>query len=124
MTFSKITTFSSTMAAAVLFAVCTATPARAQAAPTVLQTATSHDGLLTLVLSSTNPSDVTGVDNTYTWTAVNNSHTIALSGVTLGSHWGDWCGGFNCTPSGPTLISAPGCSGQGASDIPLDAHFG
>lgn len=54
------------------------------------------------MLSSTNPSDATGVNNTYTWTAVNNSRTIALNGVTLGSH----------------------CSGQGASEIPLDAHFG
>jgi uncharacterized repeat protein (TIGR01451 family) len=124
MKFSKITTISGAMAAAVLFAVCTATPARAQAAPTVLQTATSPDGLLTLVLSSTNASDATGVNNTYIWTAVNNSQTIALSGVTLGSHWGDWCGGFNCTPPGPTFISAPGCAGQGASEIPLDAHFG
>jgi uncharacterized repeat protein (TIGR01451 family) len=93
-------------------------------APTVLQSATSSDGLLTLVLSSSNASDATGVDNTYTWTAINNSTTITLTGVLLGSHWGDWCGG-NCTPPGPTLISiAPGCAGQGASEIPLDAHFG
>jgi len=98
--------------------------ARAQVAPTVLQSATSSDQLLTLVLSSTNASDATGVDNTYTWTAINNSTTITLTGVLLGSHWGDWCGG-NCTPPGPTLISiAPGCAGQGASEIPLDAHFG
>ena len=80
MTFSTNKTFLGAIAAAALFAVCTATPARAQAAPTVLQTATSPDGLLTLVLSSTNASDAAGVDNTYTWTAVNNSQTIALTG--------------------------------------------
>lgn len=123
MTFSRSMIFSSAMAA--WFAVCTATPARAQVASTVLQSATSSDGLLTLVLSSTNASDTTGVNNTYTWTALNNSQTIALTGVTLGSHWGDWCGGSNCTPPGPTLISiAPGCAGQGANEIPFDAHFG
>jgi len=123
MTYSKITTFSSAMAAAVLFVVCTATPVRAQA-PTVLQTATSPDGLLTLVLSSTNPSDAVGVDNTYTWTAINNSGTVTLTGVVLGSHWGDWCPACD-SPPGPTLISiAPGCAGQGASEIPPDAHFG
>src|SRR4029077_4454142 len=82
------------------------------------------DGLLTLVLSSTNASDTAGVDNTYTWTAINNSQTIALTGGTLGSHWGDWGGGFNCTPPGPTLISTPGCAVQGVNDIPSDAHFG
>jgi uncharacterized repeat protein (TIGR01451 family) len=124
MTFSTGTTLLSTMGVATLFAACMATPARAQAAPTVFQTATSSDGLLTLLLSSTNPSDATGVNNTYTWTAVNNSQTVALTGVTLGSHWGDWCGGFNCTPPGPTLISAPGCAAQGVDEIPLDAHFG
>jgi uncharacterized repeat protein (TIGR01451 family) len=98
--------------------------ARAQVAPTVLRSATSSDGLITLVLSSTNPSDAAGVDNTYIWTAINNSKTITVTGVLLGSHWGDWCGGA-CTPPGPTLISmAPGCAGQGASEIPLDAHFG
>ncbi|HLK66652.1 MAG TPA: DUF11 domain-containing protein [Bryobacteraceae bacterium] len=116
--------YASAAAAAVWFAVCTPGPARAQAAPTVLQTATSPDGLLRLVLSSTNPSDAAGVNNTYTWTAINNSTTTTLTGVTLGSHWGDWCGGFNCTPAGPTLISAPGCSGQGPDEIPVDAHFG
>jgi hypothetical protein len=41
MTIPKTTTFSSVMPAAVLFAVSTATPARAQAARTVLQAATS-----------------------------------------------------------------------------------
>ena len=111
-------------AAAALCALHAAAPACAQVAPAVIQSSTSSDGLLTLVLSSTNGSDATGVDNTYTWTAVNNSRTITLNGVTLGSHWGDWCGGFNCTPPGPTLISAPGCAGQGANEIPPDAHFG
>ncbi len=107
------------IALAIVFAA--AAPASAQVAS---QSATSSDGLLTLVLSSANASDATGVNNTYTWTAVNNSATVTLTGVTLGSHWGDWCGGFNCTPPGPTLISAPGCAGQGANEIPLDAHFG
>ena len=124
MTFSTSTILSGAMVAAAWFAVCAATPARAQAAPAVFQSATSSDGLLTLVLSSTNTSDATGVDNTFTWTAVNNSQTIALTGVTLGSHWGDWCGGFNCTPPGPTFISAPGCAIQGVDEIPFDAHFG
>ncbi|HXB75566.1 MAG TPA: DUF11 domain-containing protein [Candidatus Acidoferrales bacterium] len=124
MTFSKIMILPGSMAAAVLFAVCTATPARAQAAPTVLQTSTSPDGLLTLVLSSTNPSDAVGVNNTYTWTAINNSATVTLTGVILGSHWGDYCPAC-VSPVGPTLISmAPGCSGQGADEIPPDAHFG
>ncbi len=123
MTFYTSTTFSSAMAVAALLALYTATPARAQA-PAVVQSATSSDGLLTLVLSSANESDTAGLNNTYTWTAVNNSQTIALTGVTLGSHWGDWCGGFNCTPPGPTLISAPGCAAQGPDEIPFDAHFG
>jgi uncharacterized repeat protein (TIGR01451 family) len=93
-------------------------------APTVLRTATSPDGLLTLVLSSTNASDAVGVNNTYTWTAINNSATVTLTGVILGSHWGDYCPGC-VSPPGPTLISiAPGCGGQGASEIPPDAHFG
>jgi uncharacterized repeat protein (TIGR01451 family) len=93
-------------------------------APPATQAATSSDGLLTLVLSPTNASDATGVNNSYTWTAVNNSTTTTLTGVTLGSHWGDWCGGTNCTPPGPTLISAPGCANQGPDEIPPDAHFG
>jgi uncharacterized repeat protein (TIGR01451 family) len=108
-----------------LFAACTATPARAQTAPTVLQTSSSPDGLLTLVLSSTNPSDAVGVNNTYTWTATNNSATVTLTGVILGSHWGDYCP--ICTsPLGPTLISiAPGCGGQSPSEFPeAIAHFG
>lgn len=107
-----------------LFAICSAAPANAQLSGPASQSATSSDGLLTLVLSSANAVDAAGVDNTYTWTAINNSATIALTGVTLGSHWGDWCGGFNCTPPGPTLISAPGCAGQGANEIPFDAKFG
>lgn len=107
-----------------LLAVCVAAAASAQVAPPTTQATTSSDGLLTLVLSSTNPSDTTGIDNTYTWTASNNSTTTTLTGVTLGSHWGDWCGGTNCTPPGPTLISAPGCANQGVDEIPPDAHFG
>lgn len=107
-------------AAAVLAVSAIAPGAQAQ----VSQSATSSDGLLTLVLSPANASDITGVDNTYTWTAINNSPTITLTGVTLGSHWGDWCGGFNCTPPGPTFISAPGCATQGVDEIPFDAHFG
>lgn len=115
---------SGAIAAAAWCALQASAPAYAQVAPGIPETATSADGLLTLVLTSANASDATGVNNTYTWTAINNSQTITLNGVTLGSHWGDWCGGFNCTPPGPTLISAPGCAGQGAAEIPLDAHFG
>jgi uncharacterized repeat protein (TIGR01451 family) len=111
-------------AAAVLLAVCAAAPATAQPAGQVLQSTTSSDGLLTLALSSTNASDTAGVNNTYTWTAINNSTTITLTGVTLGSHWGDWCGNINCTPPGPTLISDPGCANQGPDEIPPDAQFG
>jgi uncharacterized repeat protein (TIGR01451 family) len=134
MTVSQTTTFSGAMAAAVLFAVCIATPARAQVAPTVLQTKTTSDGLLTLVLSSINPSDAVDVDNTYTWTVTNNSTTVPLTGVVLGSHWGDYCIGgtatsSNCTtalPTGPTLISlSPGCGGQSPSEFPENiAVFG
>jgi uncharacterized repeat protein (TIGR01451 family) len=102
-----------------------ATPASAQAGPTLLQEKTSPDGLLTLTLWSANGSDTAGVDNTYTWIATNGSTTVTLTGVILGSHWGDWCGVAQCTPPGPTLIAlAPGCSGQGAADVPVDAHFG
>ena len=115
MTFSSKTVSAAIAATAAFFAVCGAAPASAQVTPTVLQTATSADGLLTLVLSSTNPSDAVGVDNTYTWTAINNSN-ITLTGVVLGSHWGDWCVGGSAVgnscaapPTGPTLISlAPG----------------
>jgi uncharacterized repeat protein (TIGR01451 family) len=79
--------------ATVLIAVYAAASASAQVAPSATQATTSSDRLLTLVMSSTNLSDATGVNNTYTWTAVNNSTITALTGVTLGSHWGDWCGG-------------------------------
>src|SRR5215469_898194 len=107
-----------TVATGVVWTLMASVQARAQVAPTVLQSATSSDGLLTLVLSSTNPSDAAGVDNTYTWTATNNSKTTTLTGVLLGSHWGDWCGGGNCTPPGPTLISiASACAVQGPSEI-------
>jgi len=113
------------LAAAALLEISAPVPASAQLAVQVSQSSTSSDGLLTLVLTPPNASDAAGVDSTYTWTARNNSTTIALTGVTLGSHWGDWCGGANCTPPGPTLISiAPGCAGQGAAEIPFDAHFG
>jgi uncharacterized repeat protein (TIGR01451 family) len=113
------------VAAAALLAVGTATLARAQTAPTVQQTSTSPDGLLTLVLSSSNPSDAVGVNNTYTWTATNNSATVTLSGVVLGSHWGDYCP-VCASPSGPTLISlASGCGTQSPSEFPQEiAHFG
>ena len=132
MTFSAKAVSAAIAATAAFFAVCGAAPASAQVTPTVLQTATSADGLLTLVLSSTNPSDAVGVDNTYTWTAINNSN-ITLTGVVLGSHWGDWCIGgsavtFSCVapPTGPTLISlAPSCGGQSPSEFPTNiAHFG
>ena len=126
MSFADTHTVSRAIATVVaLLGVCATTPARAQVVAPVTQSATSSDGLLTLVLSSANASDAAGIDNTYTWTAVNNSATTTLTGVTLGSHWGDWCGGSNCTPPGPTLISlGAGCAGQGASEIPFDAHFG
>jgi len=124
-------------AATILFAVCIATPGGAQVTPTVLQTKISTDGLLTLVLSSTNSSDAVGVNNTYTWTAINNSSTITLTGVILGSHWGDYCintpgaGILSSTcpvasPEGPTLISLPsGCGGQSPAEFPTNiAVFG
>ena len=122
---SKITILLGSLAAAALLAVCTATPARAQTAPTVLQTSTSPDGLLTLVLSSSNPSDAVGVNNTYTWTTINSSTTVTLTGVILGSHWGDYCPGCP-TPLGPTLISlSAGCAGQPPAEVPEQiAHFG
>jgi uncharacterized repeat protein (TIGR01451 family) len=130
MMFPKITIFSGAIAAAVLFAVCIAAPARAQGAGVNLQTlpatATSTDGLLTVTLSSTNPSDAVNVNNTYTWTATNNSRTVTLTGVILGSHWGDYCIGANANidtchiapTTGPTLISlAPGCGGQSSNEF-------
>src|SRR5262249_34092814 len=121
MMFPKSKSSSCAIAVAVLFMVCAATPARAQSF-NFLQlpaTATSPDGLLTAVLSSSNPSDAVDVNNTYTWTATNNSSTVTLTRVVLGSHWGDYCVGTpgvfsdECRiapPEGPTLISlAPGC---------------
>lgn len=120
----------SAMATALLLAVCIATPAHAQVNATVLPaTATSTDGLLTVELSSNNPSGAVDVNTTYTWTVTNNSSTITLTGVVLGSHWGDYCisaatAATNCPvapPTGPTLISlAPGCGGQSPSEFPTD----
>lgn len=49
-----------------------------QVAAQVSQPAISSDGLLTLVLSSSNAFDATGVDNTYTWRVINNSTTTLL----------------------------------------------
>lgn len=90
----------------------------------VTLSSTSADGLVSLTMTSSSGSDTAGATDTYTWTATNLA-TIPLTGVTLGSHWGDWCGGFNCTPPGPGLVSAgPGCASQGADEIPVDAHFG
>lgn len=119
---------------AALLTFCLAVPARAQAAPTVLKTVTSPDGFLTLVLSSSNPTDAVDVDNTYTWAVTNNSNIFALTGVVLGSHWGDYCIGAtavisNChtaPPAGPTLISlSPGCGGQSPNEFPTNlAVFG
>ena len=131
MTFTNIKNLSCAMAAAILFAVCMAHPARAQVNATALPaTATSQDGLLTVVLSSNNPSGAVDVNTTYTWTATNNSATITLNGVILGSHWGDYCintigtAATNCAvapPTGPTLISlSPGCGGQSPSEFPTD----
>src|SRR5262245_4784096 len=109
-----VRTFSTAAAA---LAICAS--ANAQTGPTLLQQKTSPDGLLTLTLWSTNASDAVNVNNTYTWVATNNSPTVTLSGVVLGSHFGDWCGGGNCFPPGPTLISlAPGCGSQNASEFP------
>jgi len=129
--FPKIKNFLCAMAWALLLAVCIATPARAQVNATVLPaTATSQDGLLTVELSSNNPSGAVDVNTTYTWRATNNSATVTLNGVILGSHWGDYCintigtAATNCAvapPTGPTLISlAPGCGGQSPSEFPTD----
>jgi uncharacterized repeat protein (TIGR01451 family) len=120
-------TFSCVLAAAALsLAVCAATPASAQTGPTLLQERTSADGLLTLSLWSANGSDAVGVNNTYTWIATNNSATSTLTGVILGSHWGDRCPVASCGPTGPTLISlAPGCGGQSTDEFPAEiAKFG
>ena len=85
---------------------------------------TSPDGYITVTLSSALGQDTTGVNDTYIWSAHNNSPTLSISGVTLGSNWGDYCGS-SCTPSTPTLISlGVGCAGQGASEIPPSAKFG
>ena len=122
---SASTTFLRAMAAAAaLLAVCAATPASAQAGPTLLQQTT--DGVITIALWSADGADAAGVNNTYTWIATNNSATAALTGVILGSHWGDRCPVSRCGPVGPTLISlAPGCGGQSASEFPTDiAKFG
>lgn len=127
MTCFKTTTLPNVLAAvAISLAAAASMPAGAQATPTILQTSTSPDGLLTLTLASTNPTDTAGVNNTYIWTATNNSMAIALTGVILGSHWGDWCGGGSCYPSGPTLISmGPGCGGQNTTEFPEEiASFG
>jgi uncharacterized repeat protein (TIGR01451 family) len=130
MMFSKIKNFSGTIAAAILIAVCIATPARAQSGglnvQTLPATATSTDGLLTMTMSSTNSSDAVDVNNTFTWTVTNNSPTQTLGGVILGSHWGDFCLNITATtihcnlapPTGPTLISlTPGCGSQSAADF-------
>ena len=86
---------------------------------------TSSDGLITVTMSSSEPGDTTGVVDTFTWTAHNNSATTSIQGVTLGSHWGDFCGAAGCTPRGPTLIGmGPGCAQQGIDEIPVDAAFG
>lgn len=85
---------------------------------------TSPDGYLTVTMSSSSQQDTTGVSETYTWTAHNNSLTLSIPGVTLGSNWGDYCGG-TCTPAGPTLISlGAGCNGQSANELPAAAKFG
>ena len=113
------------IAAAALFALCATTPASAQTnVDTLPASVTSPDGRLTVVMSSSNPSDAVGVDNTYTWTATNISNII-LHGVILGSHWGDYCQGCP-SPQGPTLISiAPGCGGQSPAEFPQAiSHFG
>jgi len=89
-----------------------------------LGSTTSSDGYITVTLSSVLGQDTTGVNDSFTWSAHNNSPSLSISGVTLGSSWGDYCGG-TCTPSTPTLIAlGPGCAGQGAADIPPSAKFG
>lgn len=98
--------------------------ATAPATSVLVASKTSPDGYITVTMSSSLQQDETGVNDTYTWSAHNNSPTFAIPGVTLGSNWGDYCGG-SCTPPGPTLISlGPGCSGQGANEIPSTAKFG
>src|SRR5690349_23282292 len=132
MMFPRIKDFLCAMVAAILLALCIATPAHAQVNATVLPaTATSQDGLLTVELSSNNSSGAVDVNTTYTWTATNNSATVTLSGVILGSHWGDYCintigtAVTNCPvapPTGPTLISlAPGAAGRRPAKFPQTA---
>ena len=115
-------TFSGLLAAALL-AVCASAPTSAQTGPTLLQQTT--DGVIAIELWSANGSDTVGVNNTYTWIATNSSGT-ALTGVILGSHWGDRCSVPNCGPVGPTLVSlAPGCGGQSQAEFPAEiAKFG
>lgn len=105
-------------------------PLAAAGSPTTIQSfvtvasKTSPDGYITVTLSSALGQDMAGVNDTYVWSAHNNSPTLSISGVTLGSNWGDYCGG-NCTPSTPTLISlGAGCAGQGTNEIPPSAKFG
>ena len=114
----------SIIAAIVAFGLFVVTPARSQTGPTLLQE--KSDGPLTLSLWSSNGSDAVGVNNTYTWIATNTSPTSTLTGVILGSHWGDRCPVDRCGPVGPTLISlAPGCGSQNATEFPADiARFG
>jgi uncharacterized repeat protein (TIGR01451 family) len=123
---SRLCIRSSLIAVVTVLALFAVAPASAQTGPTLLQEKTSPDGLVTLTLWSANGSDAVGVNNTYTWIAINNSATTALNGVILGSHWGDRCAVGKCGPVGPTLISiAPGCGGQSPSEFPTDiAKFG
>jgi uncharacterized repeat protein (TIGR01451 family) len=118
---------SSAAAAALLSAVCAIAPASAQVGPTLLQETT--DGVITIALWSANGSDSAGVNNTYTWIATNSSATT-LTGVILGSHWGDRnpgsSGSSGTGPVGPTQVSiAPGCGGQSPDEFPTGvAKFG
>jgi uncharacterized repeat protein (TIGR01451 family) len=117
----------SVTAVATLFAACAITPASAQLTPTLIQQTT--DGVITIELWSANGSDTVGVNNTYTW-IVTNSGGTPLSGVILGSHWGDRnpgaSGPTGTGPVGPTLVSiAPGCGGQSPDEFPGGvARFG
>jgi len=99
-------------------------PSNFPSASVIVASKTSPDGYLTVTLSSSLGQDTAGVNDSYAWSAHNNSQLLSISGVTLGSNWGDYCGG-TCTPNTPTLISlSPGCAGQGASEIPQSANFG
>ncbi len=78
----------------------------------VLASKTSPDGYITATMSSSTRQDTAGVNSTYTWSAHNNSSTLTISGVTLGSNWGDYCGS-SCHPRTPrSSRSAPGCAGE------------